>query len=239
MPATDVEGKNVIAYMKIEDEYSPIFCATVNEFNLDQDEIETTHVNSGPNREFVPGMGGATLGVTGITWAKNGSRIAITYLVQQSVRRLIHTLRLVITDGVTPTPNVTVMTFDAFIRNTSITSPKNAFSTSNVTFRITGGIEFSEILDPPSEPFCEVQQPLYLAFAESETSVQSDSLIPESGFTITILEVQREGLGHDQTSGTPGNRQFKYTSATGTISFDTTNPSNGETVYVLYKITEV
>lgn len=239
MPDTDVLGKNVIAYMKVGDTFFPIFCATVNEFNSDQDEIETTHVNSGPNREFVPGMGGATLSVTGITAAINDSRVAITYLVQQSVRRLIHTLRLIITDQVLPTPNAVVMTFQAFIRTTGISSPKSAFSTGNATFRITGGIQYDTVIPEPEVPACEVQDPLYLEFPDGDTSVQDDTLIQVSGQVITILEVQREGTGFDQTSGTPGNRQFKYDSTLGTISFATSNPSNGETVYVLYKIQEV
>jgi len=53
---------------------------------------------------------------------------------------------------------------------------------------------------------------------------------------VTLLSVDREGLQHDIiTTGTPGNRQCKHDSITGVVDFDPTNPSNGETVFVMFK----
>lgn len=65
--------------------------------------------------------------------------------------------------------------------------------------------------------------------------------------SVNIRHVEREGIGHDETSGTPGNRQFKYTPGTYRIDFDASNPFqqfgpgrpnryNLEKIYVLYEI---
>lgn len=63
---------------------------------------------------------------------------------------------------------------------------------------------------------------------------------------VSVLHVEREGQGLDETSGTPGSRQFKYTPSTYRIDFDPGNPFvqtgpgrpsryNLEKIYVLYE----
>lgn len=238
MPAYDVLGKGVVVEQKIGDYWFPVFCATVNTFDLEQEVIETTNVNSGPNREFVPGMATATVSVSGITRVNNlDSRANIIYLVQQSVRRQIHSLRMVIVNQVSPTPEVAVISFNALIKTTNITSEKSLLSNCSVTYTVTGGISFDTLVPPPPEPVCEVQDPLYIDAVEGQTSV-SHALLQQDG--VVILEVQRSGIGHAEiTVGTPVNNQFTFTggSGFGTIQFPTAIPFNpGEVVYVLYKI---
>lgn len=237
MPARDVLGRSVFVDMKIDGFWFPIMCAKVNQFDLEQDEIETTHVNSGPNREYVPGMANATVGVTGITRVNNGDgKVNIIYLLQQSVRRQIHTMRMRLEDQVTPTSNVSVISFNAFVRSTNITSDRTLLSNASVTFRVTGGLTFDTIVPAPAEPICEVQSPLYIDAVAGESSV-SDSLLEVAG--VSILEVQRTGVGHKPTSGTPGNLEYKFTGGTGngTVDFDPNNTFlSGEVIYVLYKI---
>lgn len=232
MPDTKVLGRNVLAEIEIASVFYPIFCAKNVSFVLEQDEIETTHINSGPYREYVPGVANSTLQCSGITTTDNtNGRISIFYLMQTSVRRTIHSMRLKCTnqDG-----GIKIISFNAFVRNTSISGDRTVFSQSDITFRVTGGLTFSDVIPTPEEPVCELADPLYLTMAEGETSVQDNLLISPD---ITILEVQREGLGYDQTNGSPGNRQFNYDETTGTISFRPSNPAlaGGETIYVLYK----
>lgn len=232
----DVLGKGVVVEMKVDGLFFPVFCATVNEFQLDQDEIETTHINSGPNREFVPGMASATVSVTGITRVNNAdSRVNIVYLLQQSIRRQIHELRMVIVDQVTPVPNASVMTFNAYISSTNVSSDKQAFSKASITFRVTGGITFDTVIPAPVEPVCEVQSPLYIDTTPGATFVHH-ALLEVAG--AVILKVEREGVGHDQTEGTPVGREYKFTggSGNGTVAFDSNIPLGAEVVYVLYKI---
>lgn len=236
MADRDVLGKSAIVEMKVDGLFFPVFCATVNEFQYEQAEIETTHINSGPNREFVPGMGDGSVSVTGITRVNNAdSRVNIFYLLQQSIRRQIHEIRMVVVDQVTPTPNAATMTFNAFIRSTGITNDKASLSNSSVTFRITGGITFGSVVPAPVEPVCEVQSPLYIDTTPGATSVQH-ALLEVAG--AVILKVEREGVGHDQTDGTPVGREYKFTggSGNGIIAFDPNIPLGTEVVYVLYKI---
>lgn len=235
--ANKVLSKNVVFAMKIDDTFYPIFCAKSCEWPLDQDEIEITSVPSGSNREYVPGMSNSTITATGITELNNDEgRISINYLMQQAIRRTIHELRVLQTDQ---EGNQLAATFRGFVINTTLSKEPATYSQSSVTFRITGAITFSEIIPSPGDPICEVQIPLYIVGTEGGTQVQSSFLRTETGITKTILEVQREGLGFDETTGTPGNRQFVY-SADGTfgyITFSTGNPFNpgNEVVYILYK----
>lgn len=236
MADNKVLGKNFLAYMKIGEIFYPVFCGKTVELALEQDEIETTHVNAGPNREYVPGLANSLLSCTGVTTSDNtNGRISIFYLMQQSVRREIQQMRVVATDN---DSNVVVISFSAFIRSTNVNRDSVSFSQSSVVFRVTGGMTFDTIIPDPAEPVCEIEDPLYLTLAEDGTEV-SDSLLEQDN--VTILEVQREGTGLDETTGTPGNRQFKFVggSGNGKIQIDPNNPGfpGGETIYVLYKIT--
>lgn len=237
MPALDVIGRDVIIDMQVDGDWFPIMCAKVNQFDLEQDEIQTTNRNSGPNREYVPGMANSTVGVTGITRVSNSDgRVNIVYLLQQSIRRQVHNLRMRMTDQNTPSANVSVISFAAFIRSTNVTSDKTLLSNSSVTWRVTGGISFSDVIPGPVEPECETEDPLYLD-ADSGNTV-TDPLLEQDG--VVILQVNREGVQYDETDGTPIGRRFRFTGGAGNgiIEFDDDIPFNpeGETVYVLYKI---
>lgn len=227
-----VHGRNVIVEMLISSVYYPVFCAKTAEFSIEQDEIETTHINSGPNRAFVPGMANAMLNVAGVTTLNNtNGRVSILYLMQQSIRREIHTMRVVLTDQ---DANAIQVTFSAFIRNTSFTKDVISFSQSNLSMRVTGVIDFSELIGPPEAPECEVQDPLYIDVVEGAVFVHSD-LLEQDG--VVILAVSREGVGHEEVFGTPDGLQFRPDLPNGDIYFDPDIPFNsGEVIYILYKI---
>lgn len=229
-----VLGSGVTTYMEIDSVFYPVFCAKTASLTTNQDELEVTSVASSRDREYIPGMRNATLNCTGVTTSDNSnSRVSLLYLMQPAVIGTTFPMRMTFTDK---DANVVNITFSAFITSTNVDRALGgAFSQSSITMRITGGLTFGEPIDPPAEPVCEIQDPLYLDMAEGETSV-SDVLLEADG--VVILEVQRTGTGHDETTGTPGNREFKFTAGTGTIGFDATNPANsgGETIYVLYKI---
>lgn len=81
----------------------------------------------------------------------------------------------------------------------------------------------------------QVQDTLYIDFAAGETQV-SHPLLEQTG--VVILFVARETALFKPTTGTPGNQQWKFTggAGNGTVEFDPTNPSLGETIIVSYKI---
>ena len=222
--ANTVRGKNIICSMLIGVDYVPIFCGKSAEFTLNQEEIETTSINSGSFREFIPGMTDGTFTINGVTTSDNtNGRVSINYLLQQSVRRTIRSIKIVMTDD---NGNNQVISFNAIIVNSGFNRDIPSYSQSSVSFRITGSITLATIAAPTET----VQDPIYKTTTPGLFSV-TDALLTGA----TILEVQREGLGYTQTSGTPTGRQFNFTGTT--ITFDSSIPFNtGEIVYILYKL---
>jgi hypothetical protein len=228
-----VKGRNAIAQLKVDGVFYPVFCAKGATFTSVQEVLETTSLTSGPDREYVPAMRSHTLDVNGITQSNNtNSRVGVLYLIQN--RRTTFEMRLLMTDD---NGLVIAVTFNAFSTTLSISRETASYSQSSASFQITGPVAIDTTITPPVPLECEVQDPLYLTLAESATSVSNAALEVDD---VVIIHVEREGLGHDETTGTPGNREFKFTggAGNGTISFDATNPGNpgGETIYVLYKL---
>lgn len=68
------------------------------------------------------------------------------------------------------------------------------------------------------------------ATTEGDTQIYYPALV-----SITPLCVTRQGMEHDQTTGTPSGRQFKYLGR-GFIYFDSTIPFEAnEKIFVLYE----
>lgn len=143
-------------------------------------------------------------------------------------------MRLVGTDN---DGNIVGIEFQGWVRSTNISRDIPSYSQSAATFRITGGLTFITSIAEPAEPVCDIEDPLYLTLAEGETEV-GDALLEATG--VEILGVTREGIGLDKTTGTPGNRQYKFVGGTGNglIQIDPNNPGfpGGESIWVLYKI---
>lgn len=237
--ANQVLGKNFITEILIEGVYYPILCGKTADLTLNQDEIEVTHVNSGISREYVPGMSNSTVNLSGVTLLDNTEgRISWTYLAQAAVRRAINTYRMTLTDQDGQT---SAIIFNSFWTSGTLSRDVVSWSQSTISMRVTGDLTFSSVVPPPTPPACSIEDPIITSLAEGGTSVVSALLIPAVGETITILQVTRSGTTLYETTGTPGNLEFTYTTGTGTISFDPTNPGlpanpDLEPVSIEYKI---
>lgn len=68
-----------------------------------------------------------------------------------------------------------------------------------------------------------------------QTTTRADARLAN----VTVLSVEREGLGHELTTGTPGNRDAKHNSGAGNIEFLEPGIQNvdayEERVFVKYK----
>ncbi len=228
-----VQGKNITAEMKVGSNYYPILCGQTLDFNIQQEMIEVTNVNSGAWRDYEAGMSSGTCQIGGVTILDNSEgRIADGYLLQTSVRRTKQDFKVTKTDD---DGDTLVYTFKGLIEDNGFNKAIGSYSKSNITIRICGPVATSTIPPPPSGD--EVVYGDYWNFSAGNTSISGTSV--EHGYDLidkVVLSVDREGTGHDIiTSGTPGNRECKHNDTTGDISFDPTNPSNGETVYVVFK----
>lgn len=239
MSSNRITGRGMIAALKIAGTYYPIFCAKTAIFNIDQDMIETTSVNSSSGREFVPGMTSATLDCGGVSVLDNtGGQISNLYLMQQAIRRTLQNLRALFT---AENGSQIGATFNGYFKSGSESKDVNSFLQSQVSFQITGGITFSSTIDPPVAPTADEENPIFDTLADGSTTYTNALLIQGVGHTLTILTVTRSGLTYHLTSGTPGNLEFKYTSGTGVITFrDAGNPvdpsGNLEPITINYKI---
>lgn len=232
-----VLGKNVIVSMLVDGNYYPIFCGKTAALDLNQDKIEVTHVNSNAHRNFVPGMSDSQLTVQGVTLINNDDhKVSVNYLSQLAIRRSINTYRVLMTDQ--DGTNLSIL-LSAFVLNTNLSRDVVAWSQSSVTLQVTDDWEFSSVIPPPVIPNCEEQDPIYGTLADGSAVFTSALLIQGVGETITILNISRSGTNYYETSGTPGNLEFKYNSAAGTITFQNVgNPAapDLEPVSVNYKL---
>lgn len=212
------------------DGYYPIFCAKSADFTIEQDEIETTSINSGAMREYLPGIGNATLNVTGVTTLDNtDGRISNLYLMQQSVRQSIQQLKVLFTDE---SANINEATFNGMIKTTSISRDIPSYSQSSVSFRVSGNITFSTVT---SSPAALVERSDYWTMSSGATSISGSSVV--NSYTLsgaTILGVWRSGIQYNVVTTTPSGRECKLSGST--LSFDTSIPSTGETVWVNFKV---
>ena len=226
-----VKSNNVIIEVDVSGTYYPFFCGKTMEFSQSQELVEVTNITSEVAREYVAGMTTASLNITGVTVMDNtDNRISVTYLMQQAIRRAAQTMRIRLTDDDGGTLQIA---FTALITNNTLSRAYGTYSQSSVSLTITGEPTISAIVPPPGL-VCPAD-PLYITVVAGQSSVHS-VLLEATG--VEILVVAREGTQFDETTGTPGNRQFKFTggAGNGTIAFDTTNPFNtGEVIYILYK----
>lgn len=221
--------------MEIDSEYYPIFCGKTLSFTIEQDELETTSVNSGVMREFIAGMGSATFEVGGVTILDNTeSRIAITYLQQKSIAQATHSWKIALTDD---DGSSIYYLFDGIIRTTSFDKTIPGYSQSSLSVRVTGEIDITYVDPPPPGGLPEIVRSDWWTMAAGDTYIQGASDVHAYTLeAVTVLEVDRSGVQYDIiTSGTPTGRQCKHNNTTGVINFDAALPSSGETVFVLFK----
>lgn len=232
-----VLGKNIIGSMKVAGEYYPIFCGKTLSFTLEQDELEISTVSSGVMRQYMAGMGNATFEVGGVTILDNTqSRIAISYLQQKSIAQATHEWKIALTDE---SGNSIYYLFSGIIRTTSFDKSIPGYSQSSLSVRVTGEIDITYVDPPPPGGLPEIVRSDWWDMAAGATYIDGISTVHNYTLTaVTILQVDRSGIQYDLiTSGAPTGRQCKHNNTTGVISFDPNLPSNGETVFVLFKYT--
>lgn len=235
-----IKGEKVIAQLWVTDTWYTVFCAKSCEFSMEQDELEVTSIVSGSSREYLPGMMNATLSVSGISTIDNSEgKIAITYLMQQSVRQQVLEWRIYLEadDG-----DTLEATFSGIIKSTAFSKDGFSYMQSSLVVRVSGDPEFNEIVPSPETPsgiFADYWQTVngqnYITGASSgEYDGTNYTLL----FTDTILGVDVEGTGFDLVSGTPtaGTRECQFLDSPVRIVFPADLIFDGsQRVYVLFQ----
>jgi predicted secreted protein len=235
-----VQGKNIIAYMKVDTTYYPVFCAKTLRFSMEQDELEVTSINSGSSREYIAGMTNATMEVSGVTTSDNtNGRVSITYLQQIIVRRQIQDWKIVMTDDSSNTVNYI---FKGLIRTTDFDKVLPGYSTSNVSVRVSGNITIDTI-DPPPTPGFDVLADYWIAqagfsFIDGASSGETDGTNYTLNVDDEIMMVEVEDQNFFLVTGvpTPGEPECRFNTSLATIRFPASLVfSGGERVYVMWK----
>jgi hypothetical protein len=115
-----------------------------------------------------------------------------------------------------------------------LSSDVNNWSDFNLLLEGTGGLSVTAI-DPPGDVTCESIKSDWWTTTEGLSGIAGTGHAGLSFAGHDVIEVDREGLQYDIiTTGTPGNRQAKYTGGS-TITFDPSNPFlAGETIFVIW-----
>jgi len=220
-----VWGQDVVLSIYVGGSYYPIFCATDCTYQCAAEFIEKTGPESGGARQWMRRLEEHTSTVTGLTKIENGTTVTFFYMLQLAVRRAAQTFKMTFTNE---NGDEYIINGEGLIGTMGINGPATDWSNATLEIRWNGAPDLTLITDPTCS---NIQEPLYLTTTPGASSV-SNILLTSS---VTILEVQREGIGHTKTTGTPVNREYKFTSATNTISFDSSIPfMTGEIIYVLY-----
>jgi hypothetical protein len=240
--ANQVQSKNIGVYLEVSGVYYPVFCGKSMRLSKSTEEIETTNITSGSERDYLPGMSSALMDVGGVTILDNTeNRIAIGYLMQIQAAKTIANWKITKTDN---DGDVLLYTFSGFIRESSFDKSQSpSYSQSAIQVRICGGYTVGAILPPGATE--------YLLLADDWGTVNGQNYIdgPSSGdytgtiYTLLATDVVKavdlEGTGFDIVQGTPtpGTRQCRFvTTPTVRIVFPADLIFDGsQRVYVLWE----
>ena len=228
-----VQGRNMIASIKVSGNWFPVFCAKSCSFDFTNEIILRTGVNDGlfPKRRVRRSdWSGSAAGV--VVTDNTVDRYSPFYLLQDGVRRSEREWQFEFTneDG-----EVKTISGFALIQNLPINGDVSGWAQASVSIVGTGAF----VIDA-SPSSGGVDENVDSDYWETTAGTNSISGLSENGKSIvgkTVLAVAREGTVYDPIfSGTATNRQARVDSGVGSVTFDSNIPFNpGETVWVMWK----
>lgn len=221
-----IKGSDCVVWLYVTDLYIPIFCADSMQLRIQQEVINKTSNNSGKYREKTTRLVEWSVNVNGLTKIQNGSEVAWFYLAQDDVFQEEQQIKISFTDDDATVKNITGK---VIIPQLQITASPDDFANASVNFEGSGAYTIDSTED--------------VTIGDNMGVVRYTATGGESSFTDVLLDGVTVLLGFRETdeyniitSGTPGNQQLKFDSATKTISWDSTNPANaGERFTILFK----
>lgn len=228
----EVFGTGVSIRAKVDGEYITIGCASSVAFNYENEIIGKTDVNAGlfrKKRVRISDCRGSVSGI--ITTSSTATKLSIIHFLQEAIRRSEIDMQFIFED---PDTNVIVVQGLFLVQSEDLTSEAGAWAEFSLNLEGTGGTDVTQI-NPPGDVVCEQIYSDWWTTTVGESGIGG---FGNAGLTFAghdVIEVDREGLEHDIiTTGTPGNREAKYTGGS-TITFDPTNPFNsGERIFVIW-----
>lgn len=228
-----VQGRNMIASIKVGASWFPVFCAKSCSFDFTNEIILRTGVNDGlfPKRRVRRSdWSGSAAGV--LVTDNTANRYSPFYLLQDGVRRSEREWQFEFTneDG-----DVKTIEGTALIENLPISGDVSGWVQASVNIVGTGAFVIDA--SPSSVVVDENVDSDYWNTTAGTNSISGNSVNGKNLTGKTVLAVAREGTVYDPIfSGTATNRLARVNSAGGSVTFDTNIPFNpGETVWVMWK----
>lgn len=221
-----VYGTGVVLSMLVDATLIPMLCATDTTYECRAELVERTGPTSGGSRQFMRRLEEHFSLVTGLTKIENElNSLSWFYILQTGIRREVQTFELEFSDP--DGANVTI-SGTALIGTMGINGPVTDFSSGSI--EIWWDTPNIEVVLPPVAPV--IQDPIYFTLAAGDDTYNNVLLTdPDT----EILTVALEGTQHDVVlSGTPGNREVKFTLAGGVLQFEYTEVVDREG-YILYQ----
>ena len=228
-----VQGKNMIASIKVGEIYYPVFCAKSCSFLLNNEIIRRTGVNDGlgvKRRVRRTEFSGSASGVT--VTDNTSDRYSVFYLLQEAIRRSESDWEFEFTnfDGETKT-----ITGVFLIEGIDVSGDVASFSQSTVNI-IGSGLPIID--ESPSSG--GVDENVDSDWWETTVGTNSISGLSENGKSLigkTILAIARNiDTLIPITTGTPVNDEGKFSSAAGSITVDASIPfESGERIWAMWK----
>lgn len=222
-----IHGSNVLVSILIDAEFVPVLCAIDMNFTCEQDIVLATTIDSGKwRKKKLRNLSDWNVTVSGLTKIDNADgQISFFWLLQENVRGSEQTIQMMFEDD---DGNVQVLEGQVLIPSLSINANVNSFSDVNVVFEGTGSVTIEQPVSDVLSEVCEDWTSDTFDLAEGATSV-SGAFAGK-----TIIEVDREGMQYDHTTGVPGNREYSYNGIN--ITFDVAGLPGGEKVFVVWKL---
>lgn len=237
-----VLGKDVSVLCVTEEGTIAIGCATNSTFEFSNELILKTDRNAGSFRKKRVRISDCRGQVSGlVTVASTSTRLSAMYFLQEAIRRTELSLIFLYTDEAGLERQL-AGTF--LVQAVSVTHDVSAFAEFDLSFEGTGGITMGAP-DSPGEFTCPRVYSDWWETVEGETTITGPGTSGKSFEGHNMIEVDREGLQFDYTTGTPGDRSYASngTDPTAetpgtfgdTITFrDGFNP--GERVFVIWEV---
>lgn len=224
--ADAVYGTGVVLSMMVGETYYPILCATDTTYDCGVEFIEKTGPSSGGARQWARRLEEHISTITGLTKIENDDVLSFFYVLNVGIRREDQLFKLVFEDS---DGNDVAISGYGLIGAMGINGPAGDFSTATIEIRWNDDPDI-EVVAPPG--LSQIQDPLYLTLSAGNLSVAHLLLTDPA---VEILEVTLEGTQFDVIlSGTPGNRECKFTNGPGSLTFEYTEVVD-RGVYVLYQ----
>lgn len=227
-----IHGNDILLSIQVGTEFFPVLCATDMTFQCSQDVVLATTVGTGIwRRKRLRNLSEWSVSVTGLSKIDNtDGQVSFFYLLQENIRGAEQVIQILFdVDGDTQ-----VLEGVVIIPDLSINGNVSSFADVNATFLGTGEVTIQEAVSGVESGICEELVSDTWLTTEGTALISGVGNEGRSFAGMEILQVDREGIQHDYTTGTPGNRQYGYDGVQ--ILFDSTNPFNaGETVFVLWK----